>query len=82
MNRLRDALTNDSSPTTLDLAALELARVEFPRLDIESSLARLEILAGQTDASLPTHASGREFIETVNNLLFETLLFRGNQADY
>lgn len=82
MKRLRDALTNDSSLTTLDLAALELARVEFPRLDIDASLSRLEILAAQIDADLPPHASGREFIETANNLLFETLLFRGNQADY
>jgi len=82
VKRLRDALTNDSSVTTLDLAALELASVEFPRLEIEASLSRLEVLAGQIDAGLPPHASGLEFIRAANNLLFDNQLFRGNEADY
>jgi len=82
VKRLRDALTNDSSITTLDLAALELASVEFPRLDVEASLSRLEILAGQIEAGLPPHATGLEFIQVANHLLFESLLFRGNEGDY
>ena len=82
MKRLKDALTNDSSVTTLDLAALELASVEFPRLDLEASLSRLEILAAQIDADLPPHATGLEFIKAANHLLFENQLFRGNEADY
>ncbi|MGA7410734.1 MAG: transglutaminase-like domain-containing protein [Bryobacteraceae bacterium] len=82
MKRLRDALTNDSSTTALDLAALELASVEFPRLESEASLSRLEILAGQIDADLPPHATGLQFIKAANHLLFDDLLFRGNEADY
>ena len=82
MTRLRDALTNEHSLTTLDLAALELATVEFPRLDPEASLSRLEILAAQVDADLPPHATGLEFIKAANHLLFESLLFRGNEAEY
>ena len=82
MKRLRDALTNDSSTTTLDLAALELASVEFPRLEPETSLSRLEILAAEVDAGLPPHATGLEFIKAANHLLFDTQLFRGNEDDY
>jgi regulator of sirC expression with transglutaminase-like and TPR domain len=82
VTRLRDALTNDSSLTTLDLAALDLASVEFPRLDWEASLSRLEILAGQIDAGLPPHATSLQFINAANRLLFDNQLFRGNESDY
>jgi regulator of sirC expression with transglutaminase-like and TPR domain len=73
---------NDSSVTTLDLAALELASVEFPRLDLEASLSRLEVLAGQIDADLPPQPTGLQFIRAANHILFEDQLFRGNEADY
>jgi regulator of sirC expression with transglutaminase-like and TPR domain len=73
---------NDNSVTTLDLAALELASVEFPRLELEASLSRLEILAAQIDGDLPPHANGLQFIKAANHLLFDNQLFRGNEADY
>ena len=82
VKRLRDALMNDNSVTTLDLAALELASVEFPRLELEASLSRLEILAAQIDGDLPPHATGLQFIKAANRLLFDNQLFRGNEADY
>lgn len=82
MRRLRDALQNERSETTLDVAALELARVEFPGLDFESSLFRLSNLAEQVGSRLKPHSTGLEFIEATNELLFETLQFRGNEGDY
>jgi regulator of sirC expression with transglutaminase-like and TPR domain len=82
VKRLRDALTNESSVTTLDLAALELASVEFPRLELEASLSRLQILAAQIDADLPSQATGLQFIKAANHRLFQDLLFRGNEGDY
>jgi regulator of sirC expression with transglutaminase-like and TPR domain len=82
VQRLIDALTNDRSRATLDVAALDLARVEFPGLDQEASLSRLENLAAQINAALPDHASGLQFIEAVNACLFDHLQFRGNEDDY
>lgn len=82
MKRLIDALTNENSQATLDVAALDLARVEFPGLDHEASLSRLENLADEVRAALPYDASGLEFIETVNSCLFDHLQFRGNEEDY
>ena len=82
MRRLRDALQNERSETTLDVAALELARVEFPGLDFESSLFRLTHLAEQVAERLKADSSGLEFIQVMSELLFETLQFRGNEGDY
>ncbi|HWF48815.1 MAG TPA: transglutaminase-like domain-containing protein [Bryobacteraceae bacterium] len=82
MRRLRDALQNERSETTLDVAALELARVEFPGLDFESSLFRLANLAEQVGARLKANSTGLEFIQVTNDLLFDTLQFRGNEGDF
>ncbi len=82
MQRLIDALTNENSRATLDVAALDLARVEFPGLDTEASLSRLESLADQIHTALPDRATGLQFIEAVNSCLFDHLQFRGNEEDY
>ena len=55
---LRDALRNDESDVTLDIAALELASIEFPGLDFEASLFRLDHLAEQLQSQLRPRASG------------------------
>ena len=82
MNRLRDALQNDRSEVTLDIAALELARVEFPGLDLQAPLSQLDDMAGQIGSQLASNASGPEFIRAANKLLFDTLQFRGNEDQY
>lgn len=79
---LRDALRNDESDVTLDIAALELASIEFPGLDFEASLFRLDHLAEQLQSQLRPRASGIDFIRAMNELLFEVLQFRGNESDY
>ena len=47
MKSLLDALRDDRSKVTLDVAALELASIEFPGLDMEASAFRLDNLAEQ-----------------------------------
>jgi regulator of sirC expression with transglutaminase-like and TPR domain len=79
---LRDVLRNDESDVTLDIAALELASIEFPGLDFEASLFRLDHLAEQLQSQLRPRASGLDFIHAMNELLFEVLQFRGNESDY
>lgn len=66
----------------LDMAALELATIEFPGLDIETSLFRLDTIADQVRRKLSRDADGMKFIKAVNDLMFETLQFRGNDEDY
>ncbi len=82
MERLRDALRHERSEVTLDIAALEVASVEFPGLDFEGSLFRLEHLAEQIDSQLGSKSTGLDFITATNQLLFDTLQFRGNEENY
>lgn len=82
MQRLLDALRNERSETPLDVAALEMARVEFPGLDFDASLFRLDNLAEQIGSQLSAGASGLDFVKAANDLLFDVLQFRGNEKDY
>jgi len=82
VERLLEALRDERSPVELDVAALELASIEFPGLDIEGSLFRLDHLAEQLQSKLTSNAPPLEFIETANELLFKTLQFRGNEEQY
>ena len=82
MQRLRDALRDDRSHVPLDVAALELASIEFPGLDLEASAFRLDNLAEQIGEPLTEEASGLDFIRAANELLFDVLQFRGNEEDY
>ncbi len=82
MQRLLDALRDDRSAVPLDEAALEIASIEFPGLDLEAAAFRLDNLAEQINAQLTQNATGLEFIKVTNELLFDVLQFRGNEEDY
>src|SRR5579884_4427607 len=82
VQRLLDALRDERSAVTLDIAALELASIEFPGLEFEPSLYRLEKMAEQIESQLTPNASGLDFIRAANELLFEVLQFRGNEDEY
>lgn len=82
VERLLDALRDDRSQVPLDVAALELASIEFPGLDFESSLFRLDNLAEQVQSRLSANTPALDFIKATNELLFEVLQFRGNGDDY
>jgi len=79
---LLDALRDDRSRVTLDVAALELASIEFPGLDQEAFLFRLDNLAEQIEAQLTPGANGLDFIKGTNELLFDVMQFRGNEEQY
>src|SRR5947207_9671038 len=82
VERLRDALRHERSEVTLDIAALEVASVEFPGLDFDVSLFRLDNLAEQIESQLSANSTGLDFIKATNQLLFDTLQFRGNEENY
>ena len=82
MQRLLDALRDERSPVSLDIAALEMAAIEFPGLDLDASLFRLDNLAEQVQAQLTPQAPGLDFIKAANELLFEVLQYRGNEEEY
>jgi regulator of sirC expression with transglutaminase-like and TPR domain len=66
----------------LDVAALELASIEFPGLDFDASAFRLDNLAEQIGSQLSSGADVLDYIRAANELLFDVMQFRGNEEDY
>jgi regulator of sirC expression with transglutaminase-like and TPR domain len=66
----------------LDRAALELATIQFPDLQVEPSLDQLNELASHLGDRLRNFNDGRDFVETAQRYLFEELGFHGNEEDY
>jgi regulator of sirC expression with transglutaminase-like and TPR domain len=64
----------------LDEAALLLARTEYPSLDLNAQLARLDALAARAQCN-PCF-SPHENIANLNRLLFEEERFSGNEEEY
>lgn len=82
VQRLLDALRDERSTVTLDVAALEIASIEFPGLDVEACVQRLDTLAEQIGSQLTANATGLDFIKAANEVLFEVMQFRGNDNEY
>jgi len=82
VQRLLDALRDDRSKVTLDIAALEIASIEFPGLDAGAATFRLDNLAEQVNSQLSPNANALDFIKCCNELLFDVLQFRGNEEQY
>lgn len=79
---LLDALRNERSETSLDSAALELATIEFPGLDVHSCLDRLDAMANDIGQRVSSRAPATAIINAINDLLYGVLQFRGNSGDY
>ena len=78
------ALVNaDVEDEDIDLtrAALLIARTEYPDLDIESYVARVDELADRVSAIVPDLDSQRT-IAALNRVLFDQAGLRGNRDDY
>jgi regulator of sirC expression with transglutaminase-like and TPR domain len=66
----------------LDFAALQLATIEFPLLDVGLFLRTLDSYASELNDKVKHRASGREFIAAANSYFFDELGFEGNEDDY
>jgi regulator of sirC expression with transglutaminase-like and TPR domain len=86
MNDIRGRLTAlvSGSEEQLDLAeaALLIAQEEYPNLDIDYYLGRLDALAAAAGSSVRPHLSPAEQVARLNHFLFVEQRFRGNNDDY
>ena len=82
MTYLRQLLSGEARNPRLDLAALELASIQYPGLDAEPFLDQLNGLASQLGDRLRNFNDGRDFVEKAQSYLFGELGFCGNQSDY
>src|SRR2546430_14052765 len=64
----------------LAAAALAVARIEYPDLAPERSLAKLDDLAARS--RVPKRGDGRRAVARLRDFLFEEQGFRGNADDY
>jgi regulator of sirC expression with transglutaminase-like and TPR domain len=79
---LRQILQHSEHKPRLDRAALELATIQFPDLEFEPVLDRLNELASQVGDRLRNFNDGRDFVETAQRYLFQELGFHGNEENY
>src|ERR1035438_3693133 len=82
MQPLLDLLTGRSEEPTLDRAALELARIEYPSLDIEPFIGILDSYAVELSERLAGRSGGSGYVEVANQYLFGELGFTGNAGNY
>lgn len=82
MAELYRALVEHAPDVRLDIAALEIAAIEFEGLDPQPSLHALDTLAAELGQRAPAYTGGRSFVEAARAFLFEELGFHGNRGDY
>ncbi len=68
-------------PAPLDEAALAIAEEEYPRLEAEEYLVRLDALAQRVRKKAPTGGSATS-LHALRKVLFEEEGYRGNEAEY
>jgi regulator of sirC expression with transglutaminase-like and TPR domain len=72
----------DQEAFSLDHVALTLALEEYPDLDLQAYLRRLDTLAGRVDVLIGTDRDAGGIIESINEVLFVQEGLRGNQENY
>lgn len=82
MNELRELLRCESAAVPLDLAALQIASIQYPDLELEPFLVLLESHATEFGERVNARTGTEEFIDLLNAYLFEELGFQGNSDDY
>ena len=82
MLELRELLRAGSADVPLDVAALQIASIEYPDTQIEPYLVLLDSHATEFGERITRRTSGEEFVRQLNEYLFEELGFEGNSNDY
>ncbi len=72
----------DEETFSLDRASLIMALEEYPSLDIQEYLRRLDTLAARTEVLVGAERTAINIIESINEVLFVQEGLRGNNEDY
>jgi regulator of sirC expression with transglutaminase-like and TPR domain len=72
----------DEHQISLARAALTIARMEYPDLDADDYLSRLDWYASRVEQMLPDIPDIPQVVGAINYVLFREEEFRGNTADY
>jgi len=72
----------DEEAFSLDRAALVMALEEYPDIDVQSYLRRLDVYAARAEALIGEDRSAVNIIKSLNEVLFVQEGLRGNDEDY
>jgi regulator of sirC expression with transglutaminase-like and TPR domain len=72
----------ENSYFSLDRAALTIAMEEYPQLDVEAYLRRLDRLAARVEVLAGQDRSCQNLLDSLNQILFVEEGLRGNTEDY
>ncbi len=82
VRELTQLLANGDQSVELDVAALQVARIEFGDVPVGPFLEILDSYATELGQRLSGREDGPAWIRAANEYLFEELGFHGNQVDY
>ena len=82
LERLKRILDAPESEADLAEAALLLAQEEYPQLDVQAYLRRLDEMARAVRDTLPANAPAAEIILALNRYLFQEEGFDGDAANF
>ena len=75
-------LTLPDQDINLAEAALMIARIEYPKLDIKDYLSKIQAMAEEINNRLPETANAAEVLQQLNHVLFIEKGFEGNSDSY
>lgn len=81
-SQFAEIVSRHETALELDRAALLIAAVEYPSLDVEEYLAELDAFADMARARDDVFADPLTRVRRLSNLLFDELRFRGNAGNY
>src|SRR4051794_31127850 len=82
VRELADLLANHNETVPLDVAALQLATIEFPNITVDPFVMVIDSYARELGERIHAGMDGEEFVGTMNEYMFDELGFEGNEEDY
>lgn len=82
LDRFTTEINKPDREIDLSKAALYIAQIEYPDLDIDRYLQILESMGAALAQKLPETQYPLKVIQTINQYLYTELKFRGNGTDY
>jgi regulator of sirC expression with transglutaminase-like and TPR domain len=82
LNKFLTEIDRADREINLSKAALYIAQIEYPNLEIDRYLGMLEIMASEVAKRLSENRYPLKVIQTINQYLYTDLNFSGNEHDY
>jgi regulator of sirC expression with transglutaminase-like and TPR domain len=82
MKRFLAEIDKPDREINLSKAALYIAQIEYPDLEIDRYLETLDLMGAEVAKILPETQYPLKVIQTINRYLYTDLKFHGNESDY